>query len=336
MANRRISARQRVEAIAQQQMEAARNTAKPQGFFDGLATYGVGRGFDIGLSQQLAGNAALQAQQLEIAEAQRAADVQRQTAAGTMQARNALMGMGTGPIGSTGMQSLAQNIYQQVQGGVDPTGAAQSALGASQPGQMAYRNQQMMAALQQQQQIAAMNQPQFSLKPTELIEIQAQVTGLSQGIEAFQTLDGLLQAYPSSLELLASPEAVGTARAAMPAAAAAMNQMLDLGALTSDEREFLFEMQANPDSAVGRLFSRDATTRATYNGLIRRMEIKRASIQGVLSRLPGADASVIDFGNLTSPFTTLPEMGDIVGTGTKPPPAASIPEAIIPPGTALF
>lgn len=121
------------------------------------------------LQQQLEADAALQNQRQGImskaSEAQRIADVQRQTAGGTMQARNALMGMGAGPIGSTGMQGLAQNIYQQVQGGIDPQSAAQSALGASQQGQMAYQgqlNQQMAEAQYQAQQRLMAEQNAFN------------------------------------------------------------------------------------------------------------------------------------------------------------------------------
>lgn len=144
------------------------------------------------LQQQLESDAALQNQRQGIlskaSETQRIADVQRQTAGGTQQARNALMGMGmapgggavmgTGPDGQpiqtgrydTMMQSLGQNIYQQVQGGIDPQSAAQSALGASQQGQMAYQNQlaQQMVEAQyqaQQRQLAEQNAFNAAARP---------------------------------------------------------------------------------------------------------------------------------------------------------------------------
>lgn len=172
--------------------------------------------------------------------------------------------------------------------------------------------------------------------PQQVVDLQMQATGLSQGISSINNLNTLLDAFPNAATLLANPEARGAARAEMVAAAAAINSTLNLGALAKEEREFLFELQDNPDSVLGRLKANDKNTKALYNGLLRQMENKRSAMQTLQERM--GNQGLVDWGDVNTPFKLPEGAGEIVGAnpsitpGTKP----QGEEAIIPTGTPLF
>lgn len=252
-----------------------------------------------------------------IAEEERQAQIPRDVAAGTQQAMNAIKGVGgfqqgtgQGSIGDVGLSSLAQNIYQQMQSGNVSAGqAAQSALMASQPAQ------DMQAALLEAQ---TAQDPFGGLKITDALDIQAEVTGLSQGIQSAEILTSMQDAYPNALSLAADGEAQGTARTNMIQLAASMNSILDLGALTKDEREFLFDMLDNPDSVIGRLWGRDTRAKAVYRSLISKMETRRLAMSSVIDAYGATGA--IDFGSLANPFAVpnFPTVGgDEMGSPTR-------------------
>ena len=221
--------------------------------------------------------------------------------AGLAQAR--ALGLDASQLSQGERMGAGVNAFQQAQGGLGPDQIGSNLAFQSPENQQLIQDDatlRQQAIVANQQALEAGPSPFRDMSVTDAVGLQMDATALSQGIADVQTLDSLLTAFPTWTSLAFDPEAQGTAKTAVIGTMAAVNSLLELGALTKDEREYLADFADDPDSIMQRMFNRDDRTHATYGSLISKLETKRQAFSGIMQR--AGKGGLIDFSDINTGF----------------------------------